>query len=72
MKLPTDISCGTSISVNGGTRQLVSFIPTGSFSAVGTMTIPLQLAVGSNTIEFADPAAYAPDFDRIIVADAPS
>jgi alpha-galactosidase len=59
------------ISVNGGTPQTVSFTPTGSFSTVGTMTVPLQLTAGSNTIEFSNPAAYAPDFDRIIVAAAP-
>jgi hypothetical protein len=32
---------------------------------------PLQLTAGSNTIEFSNQAAYAPDFDRIIVAAAP-
>ncbi len=35
------------------------------------MTVPLQLPPGANTIEFANPSAYAPDFDRIIVAAAP-
>src|SRR5205823_2933553 len=59
------------ISVNGGAPQTVSFTPTGSFSTVGTMTLPLQLTTGSNTIEFANPSAFAPDFDRIIVATAP-
>jgi hypothetical protein len=30
------------------------------------------LAAGTtNTIEFANPSAYAPDLDRIIVADSP-
>jgi hypothetical protein len=60
------------VSVNGGSDQLVQFTPTGSFSTVGTMTIPLALAAGPNTIEFGNPSAYAPDFDRIIVAAAPS
>jgi hypothetical protein len=59
------------ISVNGGAPQTVSLTPTGSFSRVGTMTVPLQLTAGTNTIEFSNPAAYAPDFDRIIVAAAP-
>jgi hypothetical protein len=36
------------------------------------MTVPLQLSAGTNTIEFADPSAFTPDFDRIIVADSPS
>jgi hypothetical protein len=60
------------VSVNGGTAQALSFASTGSFSTTGTMTVPLVLAAGSNTIEFADPTAYTPDFDRIIVADSPS
>ena len=60
------------ISVNGGAAQTVSFTPTGSFSTIGTMTVPLVLAAGANTIEFANPSAYAPDFDRIIVPVAPS
>jgi len=60
------------VSVNGGTPQSLSFTPTGSFSTVGTMTVPLQLSSGTNTIEFADPSAYTPDFDRIIVAGNPN
>ena len=60
------------VSVNGGSAQPVQFTPTGSFSTVGTMTVPLQLAAGTNTIEFSDPSAFAPDFDRIIVGAAPS
>jgi len=60
------------VSVNGGPAQLVQFTPTGSFSTVGTMTIPLALTAGANTIEFSNPSAYAPDFDRIIVGAAPS
>jgi hypothetical protein len=59
------------VSVNGAAPQDLSFFPTGSFSTVGTTTIPLQLAAGTNTIEFADPAAFTPDFDRIIVASSP-
>jgi hypothetical protein len=60
------------VSVNGGPPQALSFPSTGSFSATGTMTVPLMLAAGANTIQFADPAAYTPDFDRIIVARSPS
>jgi hypothetical protein len=59
------------VSVNGGPAQTLSFTPTGSFTTVGTMTMALSLTAGANTIEFANPAAYAPDFDRIIVANAP-
>lgn len=58
------------VSVNGGTPQALSFPSTGSFSTVGTMTVPLPLTAGTNKIEFGDPTAYTPDFDRIIVAAA--
>lgn len=60
------------ISVNGSAPQTVSFTPTGSFSTMGTTTVSLQLAAGSNTIELANPAGFSPDFDRIIVPAAPS
>jgi Alpha galactosidase A/Alpha galactosidase C-terminal beta sandwich domain/NPCBM-associated, NEW3 domain of alpha-galactosidase/Carbohydrate binding module (family 35) len=60
------------VSVNGGTAQALSFPSTGSFTTTGTMTVPLSLNAGDNTIEFGDPDAYAPDFDRIIVANSPS
>jgi hypothetical protein len=60
------------VSVNGGPGQLLQFASTGDFNTLGTMTIRLHLAAGSNTIEFANPTAYAPDFDRILVAATPS
>jgi hypothetical protein len=60
------------VSVDGGAAQALSFTPTGSFATVGAKTVPLSLSAGDNTIEFANPGAYAPDFDRIIVAHSPS
>ena len=60
------------VSVNGGPGQLLQFTSTGDFNTLGTMTIPLQLTAGNNTIEFANPSAYAPDFDRILVAATPN
>jgi hypothetical protein len=60
------------VSVNGGAPQALSFASTGSFTTTGTMTIPLTLSAGTNTIEFGDPTAYTPDFDRIIVANSPT
>jgi Alpha galactosidase A/Alpha galactosidase C-terminal beta sandwich domain/NPCBM-associated, NEW3 domain of alpha-galactosidase/Alpha-galactosidase, CBM13 domain len=59
------------VSVDGGAAQTLSFTPTGSFTTVGAMTVPLSLAAGVNTIELANPAAYAPDFNEIIVAGSP-
>ncbi|HTU08183.1 MAG TPA: NEW3 domain-containing protein, partial [Trebonia sp.] len=56
------------ISVDGGTPQLLSFTPTGSFTTVGAMTVTLPLTAGDNTIELDNPDAYAPDFNEIVVA----
>jgi Alpha galactosidase A/Alpha-galactosidase, CBM13 domain/Alpha galactosidase C-terminal beta sandwich domain len=60
------------VSVNGGAGQTIQFTPTGSFSTPGTLTVTLTLNAGSNTIEFYNPSAYAPDFDRITVPATPS
>jgi hypothetical protein len=57
------------ISVNGGAPQALSFPATGSFSTTGTMTVSLPLTAGNNTIQIGDPDAFAPDLDRIIVAN---
>ena len=58
------------VSANGGPPQALSFASTGSYNTTGTMTVSLPLNAGNNTIQLGDPAAYAPDFDRIIVAAA--
>ncbi len=60
------------ITVDGGTPQTLSFTPTADFNTIGAMTVPLSLTAGANTIEFSNPSAYAPDFDRITVAAQPS
>ncbi|HEX4705492.1 MAG TPA: CBM35 domain-containing protein [Pseudonocardiaceae bacterium] len=60
------------VSVNGGAPQTLSFTPTADFNTVGTMAVPLALSAGANTIEFANPTAFAPDFDRITVSAQPS
>jgi hypothetical protein len=60
------------VSADGGTSQLVSFTPTGSFATIGAVTVRLQLNPGANTVELANPSAYAPDFNEIIVAASSS
>jgi hypothetical protein len=56
---------------NGGTSQTLSFTPTADFDTVGAMTAAVPLVAGNgNTIEFANPTDFAPDFDRILVAPA--
>jgi hypothetical protein len=59
------------ITVDGGTAQLLSFTPTGSFDTVGAMTVTAALTAGDNTIELSNPAAYAPDMNEIVVASSP-
>ncbi len=59
-------------SVDGGAGQVLQFTSTGDFNTLGTKTIQLQLHSGSNTIELSNPSAYAPDFDRILVAATPN
>jgi chitinase len=60
------------VSVNGGTAQTLSFSPTGGFSTPGTKTVNLTLPAGTNTIQFANPSAYAPDFDKLTVPATPN
>jgi hypothetical protein len=60
------------INANGGTPQLLQFTPTGSFTTVGAQTVSLSLNAGANTIELDNPSAFAPDFNEILVAAAPS
>jgi hypothetical protein len=59
------------VSVNGAAPQTLTFAPTGDFNTVGTQTVALALNAGANTIQFANPNDYTPDFDRIVVADTP-
>lgn len=54
---------------NGGPKAL-QFTATGSYTTMGTMTLPVTLAAGSNTVEFGDPNAYMPDVDAIVVGSA--
>jgi alpha galactosidase A-like protein/alpha galactosidase C-like protein/alpha-galactosidase-like protein/alpha-galactosidase-like CBM13-containing protein len=63
----SDTGREATVTVNGGAPQTVKFTPTGGFDTVGTATVPLVLSAGTNTIEFANPADYTPDFDRILV-----
>jgi alpha-galactosidase len=52
------------VSVNGGAASEVS--ATGSsWSTPASVSIPVTLKAGANTILFSNPSAYAPDLDRI-------
>jgi alpha-galactosidase len=62
-----DTGRSATITVNGVVVQTIVFTPTGSFTTPGTMTAYLPLVAGSNTVEFSDSSAYAPDFNGITV-----
>jgi hypothetical protein len=68
----SDTGRQATVSASGVAEQTISFTPTGSFNTLGTTTVSVALNAGSNTIEFANPDAFAPDFDRILVASTPS
>ncbi|MFJ1755000.1 glycoside hydrolase family 9 protein [Kitasatospora sp. NPDC088134] len=59
------------LSVNGGPVTTVSFPPTGAFTTPGTVTVPLALAAGGNTLAVANPSGAAPDLDRLVVPGTP-
>ncbi|MFJ1649583.1 DUF4832 domain-containing protein [Streptomyces sp. NPDC088258] len=56
------------VQANGGTRQSVSFAPTGDWSTTASTTVRLDLAAGTgNSITIANASGWAPDIDRITV-----
>ena len=56
------------ITVNG-TATTVAFTGTNNsnWDTVQTQTVTVSLNAGTNTIEFSNPSAYAPDIDHIVV-----
>jgi hypothetical protein len=58
------------LSVNGGAAVSLQFPSSGSWSTVGRLTVPVELAAGSNTIRITHPSSWAPDFDKIVVGSA--
>ncbi len=56
------------IGVNGGTATTVSTPSTGGWNTIGSITVTLTLAAGTNTVRFGNPTGWAPDFDRIVVS----
>lgn len=62
----------TTLTVNGAAAGTLADVPTGSFANPGSETVSLPLKTGSNTIEFSNSAAYAPDFDAITVPTNPT
>ncbi len=54
-------------SANGGAATSVSTPSTGGWDTVGSVTVTLTLAAGTNTIRIGGATGWAPDIDRIVV-----
>ncbi len=63
-----DSGRNATITVNG-TATTVAFTGTGNsnWDTVQTKTVTVTLKAGTNTIEFSNASAYAPDIDHILV-----
>lgn len=55
------------ISANGGGATRHKFPSTGDWGTVETVSVPVTLKAGSNTVTFDSGTGYAPDIDRIDV-----
>jgi hypothetical protein len=60
-------SRNANISVNGSNTMAVAFGGSGSWTTLASKTIAVTLPAGSNSIAIANPTAYAPDFDSLVV-----
>ena len=61
-----------SISSNGNGATSHKFPSTGDWGTVGTVSVPVSLKAGANTITFDSGSGYAPDIDRIDVPTSSS
>jgi Pro-kumamolisin, activation domain len=52
------------MSVNGQQAIPMSFWPTGGVNSVGTLTVPVNLGDGSNSVSFSNSSGQGPDFDK--------
>ncbi|MFJ4626793.1 glycoside hydrolase family 75 protein [Streptomyces sp. NPDC088847] len=57
----------TAIVTVNGVKQTVSFPETPDYNTVVTKNVTVQLKAGTNTIQFSNPTAGAPNLDRITV-----
>jgi hypothetical protein len=57
------------IRVDGTILGTVTFPSTGRTTAIGSLTLRVGLAAGGNAVEFDNPNAFTPDFDRVVVSN---
>ncbi|MEV0738835.1 CBM35 domain-containing protein [Streptomyces sp. NPDC050549] len=65
-------SRSVAISANGNGATSHKFPSTGDWGTVGTVSVPVTLKAGANTITFDSGSSYAPDIDRIDVPKSSS
>ena len=65
-------SRSVSVSSNGNGATSHKFPSTGDWGTVGTVSVPVTLKAGANTITFDSGSGYAPDIDRIDVPNSSS
>lgn len=65
-------SRSASVSANGNGATSHKFPSTGDWGTVGTVSVPVTLKAGANTITFDSGSGYAPDIDRIDVPNSSS
>ncbi|MER7638790.1 CBM35 domain-containing protein [Streptomyces sp. NPDC126522] len=65
-------SRSASVSSNGNAATSHKFPSTGDWGTVGTVSVPVSLKAGANTITFDSGSGYAPDIDRIDVPNSSS
>lgn len=58
------------LSVNGGSATNLNFHGTNdnNWNTVQSMSVPVNLNAGSNTLKFTNPTGLAPDIDRIVIS----
>jgi len=59
------------VLVNGGAPVVPTFAVTRDWQTVGSVTVPVLLTPGANTVEIGNPDDWAPDIDRIVLAALP-
>jgi len=60
-------SRSTEVSSNGGPSVLVDYPVSGGWGTPATITVPVRLQAGTNTIKFDSGSGYSPDIDAIAV-----
>ncbi|MEU0969168.1 carbohydrate-binding protein [Streptomyces sp. NPDC005917] len=64
-------SRSATISANSGGGTSHKFPSTGDWGTVSTVSVPVVLKAGANTVSFDSASGYAPDVDRIDVPNSP-